>query len=51
VVAEMNAGQLILEIGAAKTGRQSVTGLNRFDGVPISPSQIKQSVKEVLGHE
>ncbi|PCJ44404.1 MAG: 2-oxoglutarate synthase subunit alpha [Alphaproteobacteria bacterium] len=51
VVAEMNAGQLILEIGAAKTGRQSVTGLNRFDGVPISPSQIEQSVKEVLGHE
>ena len=51
VVAEMNAGQLILEIGAAKTGKQSVSGLNRYDGVPISPSQIKEGVKEVLGHE
>ncbi len=51
VVAEMNAGQMILEIGAAKVDKQSVTGLNRFDGVPISPSQIKDSVKEVLGHE
>jgi len=50
VVAEMNAGQLILEIGTAKAGRQTVSGLNRFDGEPISPSQIKQSVKEVLGH-
>ena len=51
VVAEMNAGQLILEIGAAKVDKQSVSGLNRFDGVPISPSQIVTSVKEVLGHE
>ena len=51
VVAEMNAGQLILEIGAAKVDKQSVSGLNRFDGQPISPSQIVTSVKEVLGHE
>ncbi|MCF8473425.1 MAG: 2-oxoacid:acceptor oxidoreductase subunit alpha [Emcibacter sp.] len=51
VVAEMNAGQLILEIGAAKVDKQSVSGLNRYDGEPISPSLIKQAVKEVLGHE
>ncbi|MBL4767455.1 MAG: 2-oxoacid:acceptor oxidoreductase subunit alpha [Rhodobacteraceae bacterium] len=51
VVAEMNAGQLVLEIGAAKVGSQKVSGLNRYDGVPISPSQIVTSVREVLDHE
>ncbi len=51
VVAEMNAGQLILEIGAARGDKQSVSGLNRYDGEPISPSHIKKTVKEVLGHE
>ncbi|NOZ42203.1 MAG: 2-oxoacid:acceptor oxidoreductase subunit alpha, partial [Alphaproteobacteria bacterium] len=48
IVAEMNAGQLILEISAIKTNRQTVTGLNRYDGVPILPVQIREKVKEVL---
>jgi len=51
IVAEMNAGQLIHEIAEIKTGKQKVTGLNRYDGVPISPVDIKTTVKEVLGHE
>jgi len=51
IVAEMNAGQLIHEIAEIKTGKQKVTGLNRYDGVPISPVDIKKTVKEVLGHE
>jgi len=42
---------LILEIGAARGDKQSVSGLNRYDGEPISPSHIKKTVKEVLGHE
>jgi len=51
VVAEMNAGQLILEIGAAKGGKQTVSGLNRYDGVPIAPLQIIDAVKEASDHE
>ncbi len=51
VVAEMNSGQMILEIGAAKQGKQVISGLNRYDGEPISPSQIINAVKEALDHE
>ena len=51
VVAEMNAGQLVMEIGATADGKQAVHGLARFDGQPISPGQIKDKAQEVLGQK
>lgn len=40
IVAEMNLGQLILEIQRLATSQQEVLGVQRSDGEPINPSQI-----------
>jgi 2-oxoglutarate ferredoxin oxidoreductase subunit alpha len=51
VVAEMNAGQLALEVERLLGDAGKVAGLNRIDGEPITPEQIAARVKEVAGHE
>lgn len=48
VVAEMNAGQLVLEIERIVAGARDVHRLNRFDGEVITPAELEIAVKEVL---
>jgi len=45
LVPEMNAGQLRLEIERV-LGMDRVSGLSRYDGEPIGPAQILQSLQE-----
>jgi len=47
IVAEMNLGQMILEVERVAKGACSVVGVNRVDGEPINPGQIMDKVKEV----
>ena len=49
LVAEMNAGQLILEIERLVSHGPKVHGLNCFDGSVISPGQIEDAVNHILG--
>jgi 2-oxoglutarate/2-oxoacid ferredoxin oxidoreductase subunit alpha len=51
VVAELNAGQLALEVERLVGDAGKVVGINRFDGEPITPDQIVARVKELAGHE
>jgi len=46
VVAEMNAGQIALEVERAVRGRCPVYRVNRFDGEPIAPEEILLGIKE-----
>ncbi|HFC04310.1 MAG TPA: 2-oxoacid:acceptor oxidoreductase subunit alpha [Rhizobiales bacterium] len=48
IVAEMNAGQLVLEIERLCGGQTPVHRLNRIDGEVISPIELETAVKEVL---
>jgi len=50
LVAEMNAGQLILEIERLCAGATPVSGINRFDGETIKPLEILAKIEE-LNHE
>ena len=43
LVPEMNAGQIVLEVERI-VGRDRVTGINRVDGVAISPADILQAM-------
>ncbi len=47
LVPEMNAGQMILEVERVLAGEAPVTGLNVFNGEPITPAQIAAAVKEL----
>jgi 2-oxoglutarate ferredoxin oxidoreductase subunit alpha len=44
LVAELNTGQLILEVERILGGDVAVAGLNRIDGNPIDPADIAQCV-------
>ncbi len=44
VVAEMNAGQLVLEIERIVAGSKSVRSVCRFDGEVVSPEQIENAI-------
>jgi 2-oxoglutarate ferredoxin oxidoreductase subunit alpha len=46
VVAEMNAGQIALEVERAVRGRCPVYRVNRIDGEPIAPEEIVLGIKE-----
>ncbi len=48
LVAEMNAGQLALEVERICGGKPAVVRLNRIGGEVITPAQIEKSVEEVL---
>ncbi len=47
LVPEMNAGQLILEIERLCPDSVTVSGINRFDGLPIDPGQVLDKIKEI----
>jgi len=48
VVAEMNLGQMNLEVERVTKGNCEVLFIGRVDGEPINPGQIMAQVKEVL---
>jgi 2-oxoglutarate ferredoxin oxidoreductase subunit alpha len=48
LVAEMNAGQLVLEVGRWFHGR--LEGLNRVDGEPIPPAEILAELRGLVSH-
>ena len=48
VVAEMNLGQMNLEVERVTKGNCEVPFIGRVDGEPINPGQIMAQVKEVL---
>ena len=47
VVAEMNMGQLILDVERLVAGRAPVYGLNRIDGETLTPFEVKDFIREV----
>ncbi len=47
LVPEMNAGQLILEIERLCPDSVTVSGINRFDGLPIDPGEVLDKIKEI----
>ena len=48
LVAELNAGQMILEVERLCAGSRTVVGLNRIDGEPIEPSEIEEQINELV---
>ena len=48
VVAEMNLGQMVLEVERVAKGKCVVVHEGRVDGDPLNPGQIMTKVKEVL---
>lgn len=51
IVAEMNAGQLVLEIERLCGGAAQVESLARIDGEPIEPTEIEAKIRELSNHE
>lgn len=51
IVAEMNAGQLVLEIERLCAGAAQVESLAKFDGEPIEPTEIEAKIRELSNHE
>ncbi len=51
IVAEMNAGQLVLEIERLCGGSARVESLARIDGKPIEPVEIAAKIRELSNHE
>lgn len=47
VVAEMNLGQMVLEVERVTKGSCQIEFIGRVDGEPINPGQIMDKVKEV----
>ncbi len=47
IVPEMNLGQMAGEVQRAIGGRARVVGINRVDGDPITPSQVREKIREV----
>ncbi len=50
LVPEMNNGQLILEVERLASPLTKVSGLNKFDGEPITPSEILERLKELTSN-
>ena len=48
IVAEMNAGQLVLEVERICAGKPDIHRVNRIDGEVIGPDELEAAVKEVL---
>ncbi len=48
VVAEMNAGQLVLEIERLVNQKQTVHRLNRIDGEVFTPQEIETVIQEIV---
>jgi 2-oxoglutarate ferredoxin oxidoreductase subunit alpha len=51
IVAEMNAGQLVLEVERLCGGAANVESLARIDGEPIEPTEIEAKIRELSSHE
>ncbi|MHA1529078.1 MAG: 2-oxoacid:acceptor oxidoreductase subunit alpha [Alphaproteobacteria bacterium] len=51
IVAEMNAGQLVLEVERLCGGAARVQSIARFDGEPIEPAEIETRIRELSSHE
>lgn len=49
LVAEMNRGQLILEVERAAKGRAEVVGHHRADGEPITPTELFETLMSAAG--
>jgi 2-oxoglutarate ferredoxin oxidoreductase subunit alpha len=49
VVAEMNLGQMVYEVERCSRGRAEIARVNRADGEPITPEQIREKIREVAG--
>lgn len=49
LVAEMNLGQLVLEVQRVVNGQSPVTHIGRANGDVLTPSELVARVKEVLG--
>ena len=47
IVAEMNLGQIRLEVERLAAGRASVQGVHRADGLAITPEQILAAIEGV----
>ena len=50
LVAEMNAGQLALEVERIAAAPGKVARLNRIDGEPIAPAEIVAKIRELAAH-
>lgn len=50
LVAEMNAGQLVLEVERIAAAPGKVARLNRIDGEPIAPAEIVAKIRELAAH-
>jgi 2-oxoglutarate/2-oxoacid ferredoxin oxidoreductase subunit alpha len=50
LVAEMNAGQLALEVERIAAAPGKVARLNRVDGEPIAPAEIVAKIRELAAH-
>ena len=48
IVPELNLGQVAHEVEWALAGRAEVVRVNRIDGEPISPTEILESIEEVV---
>ncbi|RKZ09017.1 2-oxoacid:acceptor oxidoreductase subunit alpha [bacterium] len=48
IVPEMNLGQMAREVELGVRNQAEVIGVNRVDGNPIPPVQIKEKIKEVV---
>jgi len=51
IVAEMNAGQLVLEIERLCAESTAVESIARIDGEPIEPAEIGAKIRELSDHE
>jgi 2-oxoglutarate ferredoxin oxidoreductase subunit alpha len=51
IVAEMNAGQLVLEVERLCGGAVAVESIARIDGEPIEPAEIEAKIRELSNHE
>ncbi|MCH8950611.1 MAG: 2-oxoacid:acceptor oxidoreductase subunit alpha [Proteobacteria bacterium] len=50
IVAELNAGQLVLEIERLCGGARQVESIARVDGEPIEPAEIEAKIRELSSH-
>ena len=50
IVAELNAGQLVLEIERLCGGARQVESIARVDGKPIEPAEIEAKIRELSSH-
>jgi 2-oxoglutarate ferredoxin oxidoreductase subunit alpha len=51
IVAEMNAGQLVLEVERLCGGSAHVESIARIDGEPVEPAEIGAKIREASGNE